>query len=100
MKWRLCSDEAGSGTVLIADDEETVRETARHTLERYGYSALTVENGAKAVEQYRRQRNAIKLVLLDLTMPVMNGEQALREMQQINPRVRVLLAGWFRADDG
>ena len=85
----------GSGTVLIADDEETVRETARNTLERYGYSAVTVEDGAKAVEQYRRQRDAIKLVLLDLTMPVMNGEQALREMQQINPRVRVLLSSGY-----
>jgi len=86
---------AGSGTVLIADDEATVRETARHTLERYGYSAVAVEDGAKAVEQYRKQGNVIKLVLLDLTMPVMNGEQALREMQRINPGVRVLLSSGY-----
>ena len=85
----------GSGTVLIADDEATVREAARNALERYGYSAVTVEDGAKAVEQYRKQGNAIKLVLLDLTMPVMNGEQALREMQQINPKVRVLLSSGY-----
>jgi CheY-like chemotaxis protein len=85
----------GSGTVLIADDEATVREAARNTLERYGYSAVTAEDGAKAVEQYRKQRNSIKLVLLDLTMPVMSGEQALREMQQINPKVRVLLSSGY-----
>jgi CheY-like chemotaxis protein len=85
----------GSGTILVVDDEEIVRQTARHTLERYGYKTLTAKDGASAVDVYRRQPDDIGLVLLDLTMPVMNGEEALRHMQLINPRVRVLLTSGY-----
>ena len=88
-------DLAGSGTVLVVDDEELVRQTARHTLERYGYTTLSAANGAEALEVYRAAAGAITLVLLDLTMPVMNGEEALRQMQAINPQVRVLLSSGY-----
>jgi CheY-like chemotaxis protein len=77
------------------DDEEIVRQTARHTLERYGYKTLMASDGRSAVDVYRRQPDAIGLVLLDLTMPVMGGEEALRHMQLINPRVRVLLTSGY-----
>jgi CheY-like chemotaxis protein len=86
---------AGTGTVLIADDEEIVREIARQTLERYGYLTVTAGDGARAVEEFRQRPDLISLVLLDLTMPVKSGEQALREMQEINPRVRVLLTSGY-----
>jgi two-component system cell cycle sensor histidine kinase/response regulator CckA len=88
-------DLAGTGTILVVDDEEIVRQTARHTLERYGYKTLTARDGRSAVDVYRRQPDAIGLVLLDLTMPVMSGEEALRHMQLINPRVRVLLTSGY-----
>jgi PAS domain S-box-containing protein len=88
-------DLAGSGTILVVDDEEIVRQTARHTLERYGYKTLMASDGRSAVDVYRRQPDAIGLVLLDLTMPVMGGEEALRHMQLINPRVRVLLTSGY-----
>ena len=80
---------------MVVDDEQMIREIARNTLERYGYRVLTAENGALAVEQYQKLGDGVTLVLLDLTMPVMNGEQALRAMKQINPRVRVLLSSGF-----
>jgi two-component system cell cycle sensor histidine kinase/response regulator CckA len=94
---RMASSEslAGTGTVLIADDEEIVREIARQTLERYGYLTVTAGDGARAVEEFRQRPDLISLVLLDLTMPVKSGEQALREMQEINPRVRVLLTSGY-----
>ena len=82
-------------SVLVVDDEEIVRQTARHTLERYGYQTLSAKDGASAVDIYRRQPKAIGLVLLDLTMPVMSGEEALRHMQVINPEVRVLLSSGY-----
>lgn len=85
----------GSGTVMVVDDEQAIREIARNTLQRYGYKVLTAENGAVAVDQYQRLRKGVNLVLLDLTMPVMNGEQALREMKKIDPGVRVLLSSGF-----
>jgi PAS domain S-box-containing protein len=91
----VARDVAGSGTVLVVDDEEIVRHAASHTLERYGYKTLIAEDGAVAVDLYRRQGDGIGLVLLDLTMPVMSGEEALRHMQLINPQVRVLLTSGY-----
>jgi len=88
-------DLTGSGTVLVVDDEEVVRQIARHTLERFGYHALTADDGASAVEIYRSAASGIALVLLDLTMPVMSGEETLRQLQLINPKVRVLLTSGF-----
>jgi PAS domain S-box-containing protein len=85
---------AGCGTVLIVDDEELVRHTARHTLERYGYRTLVAENGQEAVETFQRERN-VSLVLLDLTMPIMGGEETLRQLKTINPGVRVLLSSGY-----
>ena len=89
------SDLAGSGTVLVVDDEDVVRQTAKHTLERYGYRVLTAEDGSKAVDLYQQQPSEIALVLLDLTMPVMSGQEALRRMQSIHPQVRVLLSSGY-----
>jgi PAS domain S-box-containing protein len=88
-------DLTGHGTVLVVDDEDIVRQTARHTLERYGYKTIAARHGAEALEVYRRSPDRISLVLLDLTMPVMSGEQTLREMQTIRPAVRVLLTSGY-----
>jgi PAS domain S-box-containing protein len=86
---------AGTGTVLVVDDEEIVRQTATHTLQRYGYRTVTAESGSTAVELYKRQANGIVLVLLDLTMPGVSGEEALRQLQMINSKVRVLLSSGY-----
>ena len=89
------SDLAGTGTVLVVDDEEVVRQAARHTLERYGYRVLTAVDGSAAVDLYQQRSSEIALVLLDLTMPVMSGEEALRRMQSVRPQVRVLLSSGY-----
>jgi PAS domain S-box-containing protein len=85
----------GAGTVLIVDDEEIVRITAKHTLERYGYRIMLANDGISALETYRGQLELISLVLLDLTMPMMSGEETLRHMQTMNPNVRVLLSSGY-----
>lgn len=86
---------AGSGTVLIVDDEEAIRSTARNTLQRYGYRTIEAKDGREAVELFRQIPDEIALVLLDLTMPYMNGEEVLRELKVIKPSVRVLLSSGF-----
>jgi len=91
----LAGDLAGSGLILVVDDEDVVRQTARHTLERYGYEVLCAADGSAALELYRARAGEIIVVLLDLTMPVMNGEEALRQMQAIHPQVRVLLSSGY-----
>ena len=87
--------EAGTGTILVVDDEEIVRRTATSALQRYGYTVLTAENGREAVDIYRGIANRVSMVLLDMTMPVMGGEEALRHLKTINPGVRVLLSSGF-----
>jgi PAS domain S-box-containing protein len=85
----------GTETVLVVDDEEIVRSAARNALERFGYTVLVAHDGGEAVEIFRRAAGRIDLVLLDLTMPVMGGEEALTQMLEIRPDVKVLLSSGF-----
>jgi PAS domain S-box-containing protein len=88
-------DLAGRGIVLVVDDEEIVRVTARQSLERYGYTVLVAENGRRAVELFEQSHNQIAAVLLDMTMPVMSGEETLRRLKEIHPSVPVILSSGF-----
>ena len=73
-------------TVLVVDDEQIVRRSAKAMLERYGYSVVVAENGKEAVELYRVLADKIDLVLLDMTMPMMGGEETFRQLKTIRPR--------------
>ena len=81
----------GSGTVLLVDDEESVRFVARDCLEKAGFDVLTADNGHRAVELFRRHLGAIVLVLLDSRMPNLSGVETYRELRRIEPRVKVIL---------
>jgi PAS domain S-box-containing protein len=82
-------------TVLVVDDEEIVRRSAKAMLERHGYSVVLAENGREAVDLFRILADKIDLVLLDMTMPVMGGEEAFRELKTIRPDVRVILSSGY-----
>jgi DNA-binding NtrC family response regulator len=85
----------GSETILVVDDEDIVRQAARNALERYGYTVQTAQDGAEAVEIFSRENGRIGLVLLDLTMPLMAGEEALAKLRVVSPDVKVLLSSGF-----
>ncbi len=87
-------DLCGSGTILVVDDEDVVRHTAKSALERYGYSVLLAGDGSEAVRVLARTRD-ISLVLLDLTMPLMSGQEALRGIRDLRPDVPVVLSSGF-----
>jgi two-component system cell cycle sensor histidine kinase/response regulator CckA len=87
-------DLRGSGTILVADDEEIVRRAVRSALERQGYRVLVAADGLEAVDLLRL-RGDVKLVLLDLTMPVLGGEEALRELRRVRPDVKVILTSGY-----
>lgn len=88
----------GNGLVLMVDDEPSIRTLGQRMLERLGFSVLLAEDGVEAVAMYREHKADIHVVILDLTMPRMNGEDTLLELKRINPDVRVILAsGYSRA---
>lgn len=89
---------APGGTVLVVDDEDSVRSVAKIILEDSGFSVLTAADGQHGVELFREHADDIRVVLLDLTMPRMDGRQALREIRRIRPDVRVLLSSGY--DEG
>jgi PAS domain S-box-containing protein len=88
----------GSETILLVDDEAIIRSLGRTVLQRLGYRVLLAEDGRQAVELYRRERDRIDLVILDLTMPNLSGRDAFRQLMQIDPSVRVVFASGYSAD--
>jgi CheY-like chemotaxis protein len=89
----------GEGTVLVVDDEDVVRRTATLALQRFGYTVLTANDGSEAIEVFRRKATDINLVLLDLTMPVMGGEEALAGIRQVRADVPVVLSSGYTERD-
>ena len=83
------------GTLLVADDEEVVRSMAGRILERAGFDVLTAEDGRRAVEIVRENAERISAVLLDLTMPHLGGEEALRAIREIRPDMPVVLTSGY-----
>lgn len=90
---------AGSGTVLLVDDEERVRAVAKRMLEKFGFDVLTAADGKEALEVFRAHRAAIKLVLLDLTMPEMDGQETLRRLRAIDTAVPVVISSGYNAQN-
>jgi PAS domain S-box-containing protein len=89
------SEWRGRGTILVVDDEESILGVARLMLEKLGFSVITAGDGREAVEVYRVRGHEIAMVLMDLTMPHMNGEEAFRELRKMNPGVRVILSSGY-----
>ncbi len=92
-KWR------GSGTVLVVDDEYIMREVSRSILEQWGFDVLATGEGGEALELYRQHMAAIRLVLLDRTMPTMPGEEVVRRILALNPEARILLMSGYKSDE-
>lgn len=84
----------GSGVVLLVDDEETVRAIGGEMLRELGFDVVTANDGREAVALFRA-RNDISLVILDLTMPHMDGEQCFRELRMLDSNVQVIMSSGF-----
>jgi two-component system cell cycle sensor histidine kinase/response regulator CckA len=84
----------GNGeTILVVDDEPSVRLVMRTALERAGYQVLPATNGKEAIEVFKSQpRGSISAVIIDMMMPVMGGLPAMQEMVKINPDIRIIAA--------
>ncbi len=85
----------GEGHVLVVDDEESVRQVTRSVLEFSGFTVEEAADGAAGVAVFQRDPARFAAVLLDLTMPHMDGEEAFRQLRLLNPQVRVVLMSGF-----
>lgn len=77
--------------VLLVDDEPFIRDVVSLGLRRQGFAVLTAASGREAVELFRRRRDDVDVVLLDMVMPGMDGPMTLAQIEQIDPRVRCCL---------
>jgi CheY-like chemotaxis protein len=91
--------EKGEGHILIIDDESTVRETSTAILRAYGFTAESAVDGRHGLEIFKASQTPISAVLLDLTMPNMDGEETFRQLRQLNPGVKVVLMSGFNKVD-
>ena len=89
----------GSGTVLVVDDEPAVRDLARAVLENSGFTVLTAHNGAMAIHLFEEHASEVSAVLLDLTMPGMNGEETAARLQSIRAGVPIILSSGYAERD-
>ncbi|MBD3368218.1 MAG: response regulator [Candidatus Eisenbacteria bacterium] len=86
---------ASDGTVLLVDDEETVRLVGASMLEQSGFKVVTASDGNEAVEYFRDHQDEVGCVLLDLTMPRMDGRETFDELRRIREDVRVVLSSGY-----
>jgi len=83
------------GAVLLVDDEDTVRDVAARLLEREGIRVLIAKDGEQAVQIYKQYSREIAVVLMDLSMPNMDGEQAFHAIRAIQPDAVIVLSSGF-----
>ena len=88
----------GGECILLAEDEEIIREMAVLTLEAKGYKVLAAADGAAALARYRQNADSIDIVVADMAMPRLSGPELFDRMKQINPGVRVIVSSGYSSD--
>ncbi|NTV52307.1 MAG: response regulator [Candidatus Firestonebacteria bacterium] len=89
----------GQGLVLVVDDEEGVRKVVKMILEEYGFSILTADDGWEALEIFKAHTAEITAVILDLTMPHLDGLKTFQELRRLRPDVKVILTSGYSEEE-
>jgi two-component system, cell cycle sensor histidine kinase and response regulator CckA len=92
---RSVLDYRGKGLVLVIDDDAGVRTTMRAMLEHFGFSVIVAQDGQAGVEAFAASASEIALVIVDMTMPRMNGEETFRAIRDIRPAAPVILTSGY-----
>ena len=87
------------GRVLIVDDEPLILDTLQNALTALGLEVVTAQDGVEALERFRRESGYLRLVIMDLTMPRMDGREAFQAMYELNPAIPVLLSSGYSEQD-
>ncbi len=85
----------GKETILLVEDEEMLLDLLGTLLAGKGYRVLTSKDGIEAVDVYRRHRSEVALVLMDVGLPRLSGQEVLQKLKEMNPKVRVILASGY-----
>ncbi len=89
---------AGTGNILIIDDEETIRNTTANLLKNIGYTVMTAENGSTGIDLVRKNPEHFQAIILDMIMPDINGREVYHSIKSINPTLKILIASGFAHD--
>lgn len=80
----------GGELILVVDDEPSIQEITKASLEAYNYKILTASDGIEAITLYAQHKDKIKVVLMDMMLPTLDGLTAIRTIQKINPQVKII----------
>jgi CheY-like chemotaxis protein len=85
----------GDGVILLVDDEEAVRCVGERLLQRMGYTVYTAQDGHDAIRVFKERGGSIDCVLLDLSMPDLDGRETFRELRKLRPDIPVILSSGY-----
>ena len=92
------SPQRGTETILVVEDDESVRNLEASILQKFGYQVITAVDGQDGIDKFKENREEIKLVVMDIIMPQKSGKQASDEIRMIQPGIRVLFTSGYPAD--
>jgi CheY-like chemotaxis protein len=87
-------------TILVVDDEYNIRSMMREIMEMSGLKVFTAGNGKDGVEMYKKYRDDIDLIIMDMVMPIMDGREAFLEIKKIDPQQKIfIISGYSQRED-
>src|SRR5688572_21058336 len=89
----------GTGTILVIDDEEVVRSVTTRILQSVGFQVIAAADGLDGLSRFRNHQNEVAAVLLDLTMPGLDGEAVFRELRELRADLPVLLMSGYNEQE-
>lgn len=89
----------GTGTILLVDDEELIRTTAKYQMEEMGYTVILANNGKQAVDIFKKRSHEVDLVISDMIMPEMNGSETFRKLKEIDKDCLVVISSGYAKDE-
>ncbi|MGV3774635.1 MAG: ATP-binding protein [Verrucomicrobiales bacterium] len=98
--YKADDEMSGNQLILLVDDEDLLLTMGEMVLSSFGYTVLTANSGAKAIEIFKQQPDKIDLVITDLVMPQMSGREVIEQLRKINPSIRVICASGYMRTTG
>jgi PAS domain S-box-containing protein len=96
---RLVPFQEATGTVLVIDDEESVLRITSQMLQHVGFTVVTTNDALEGIQTYRERHDDIVAVLLDMTMPQLDGEATFKEIRSIDPKAKIILMSGYTEQD-